>query len=291
MIPKTLHYCWFGGGAKPDLVVHCLRSWTEACPDYTVVEWNETNFDMRSSPPAARAHKAGKFAFVADVVRARVLHEHGGIYVDADVEIHRPLDRFLKHDAFTGFERKGLAFTALWGSVAGHSLSKKILDYYERCPNEDKFSTPNTIFITKIMSDEFGVDTERDELQCCNDGLVVYPSNFFCVNLPEHYATHHFAGSWLAQNDPKNWSHVVLADFYAAALRDIIRRDTDLNARGSNARRMSSRDKDHLRRHISHILADRVFSSNRERLRWHAAQIVEVLAAKVRREFGWVKPG
>jgi hypothetical protein len=250
MIPKKLHYCWFGGRPKPDLVRHCLRSWTETCPEYTIVEWNERNFAVDSSPMAAYAYNAGKFAFVSDVVRAQVLYEHGGIYVDSAVEIHRNLNRFLEHDAFTGFEMKGLSFTALWGSIPGHRLAKLVLGYYDHLDAKIFLTKPNTLFITDIMKNEFGVDPGRDELQFCEDGLVVYPSNFFCVDLPEHYATHHFAGSWLAQKHPRNWSRMVLTQFYVEALH-------------------------------------RMSNSDNERLRWHASQILKLLAARARKGLTW----
>jgi mannosyltransferase OCH1-like enzyme len=277
MIPKKLHYCWFGGGTKPDLVLHCLRSWTETCSDYEIVEWNEGNFDVRSSPVAEHAYRIRKFAFVSDVVRARVLHEQGGIYLDSDVEIHRNLDRFLTHEAFTGFETTGMSFTALWGSMPGHRFAKLVLDYYDRTDPQRAVSAPNTVFVTQIMKDEFGVDIERDELQACRDGLVVYPSNFFCLSLPDHYATHHFAGSWAAQKDPKNWSQVILAQFYSEAFRRIMRQGVNPGLLDPGKGPLSAADAEQLRWYSSQILAGQVFTSDKERLRWHLSQILETV--------------
>ena len=100
MIPKIIHYCWFGRGQMPELALKCLESWKKYCPDYEIKEWNEDNFDLETYPYAREAYENRKFAFVTDVVRLYALYHEGGIYMDTDVEVLKPLDRFLNDPAF-----------------------------------------------------------------------------------------------------------------------------------------------------------------------------------------------
>jgi hypothetical protein len=270
MIPRKIHYCWFGGAQKPDLVQFCVRSWHEHCPEYEIVEWNEENFRIEAFPIAATAYKLKKFAFVSDVVRAYALFTQGGIYVDADVEIRRSFDRFLTHSAFTGFETKGFPFTAVWGSVQQHKLAEMILDYYSRVEFQDVIGIPNTIFVKDILESHFGVNTNTDELQNCAEGLVVYPSNVFCVNIPENYATHHFAGSWLEQQSSAHYSTFVLAAFYSNSLKKLVSNGIRLPHEGAA-----------LDREIG--WEDIAFVSHSEQLKWHAYQMFELIGRALRR--------
>jgi hypothetical protein len=174
----------------------CRLSWTRHCPDYVIKEWNEQTFSTYRIPFFDEALQRRQFAFASDYARALVLHEFGGIYLDTDVELRKPLDQFLSHRAFTGFEAVGLPFTAVWGSEKGHSLSALIRKHYVGAA----FSvTTNTIIVSNVISDCYGIDRNRDTLQHGEDGLVVYPSSTLCVDLEESVAVHHFAGSWLTQ--------------------------------------------------------------------------------------------
>ena len=119
MIPKIIHYCWFGYGPKPKLAEKCIRSWKKYCPDYQIIEWNENNFDISACPLYVRqAYEARKWAFVTDYVRLKVIYENGGIYMDTDVELKKNLDNLLPYNAYFGFENywviaTGLGFGAL----------------------------------------------------------------------------------------------------------------------------------------------------------------------------------
>ena len=95
-IPKIIHYCWFGGGPISAESQKCMESWKKYCPDYKIIEWNEQNFDISQNRYAQQAYEAKKYAFVSDYVRLAVLYEYGGIYLDTDVELVRPLDELLE---------------------------------------------------------------------------------------------------------------------------------------------------------------------------------------------------
>ena len=103
-IPRKIHYCWFGGNELPDLAIHCINSWKIHCPDYEVICWDETNSDLSSCEFVIEAYKQKKWAFVSDYMRLKIIEEHGGIYLDIDVELLKSLDDFLVLDAFMGFE-------------------------------------------------------------------------------------------------------------------------------------------------------------------------------------------
>ncbi|WP_170314764.1 glycosyltransferase family 32 protein [Aquibium carbonis] len=172
----------------------CRQSWARYCPDYEVVEWNDETFSKYRNSFFDEAIAQRKFAFASDYARALVLNEFGGIYLDTDVELRKPLDRYLPHSAFTGFERVGFPFTAVWGSEAGHPLARLVCEYYSDTP----FSTiTNTSIVSGMITKEFGIERDRDRLQVGKHGLAVYPSSTFCVDVDECTAVHHFAGSWL----------------------------------------------------------------------------------------------
>lgn len=112
-IPKVLHYCWFGGAPKPKNIQNCIRSWKKYCPDYKIIEWNEQNFDVSQSLYTRQAYDARRWAFVADYARLKILYEQGGIYMDTDVELLRPLDDLLAYPAFFGFQHNNEVATGL----------------------------------------------------------------------------------------------------------------------------------------------------------------------------------
>ena len=104
MIPKIIHYCWFGRGEKTPSMLKCIESWKRFCPDYEIKEWNEDNFDVECIPFVKAAYDAKKWAFVSDYARLRIIWEKGGIYLDTDVELLKSLDDLLVLDAYMGFQ-------------------------------------------------------------------------------------------------------------------------------------------------------------------------------------------
>ena len=104
MIPKVIHYCWFGHNPLPPLALKCIASWKKFLPDYEIREWNEENFDIDSTTYTREAYASGKYAFVSDYVRLWALYNEGGVYLDTDVQTLKPFDPLMEFDAFAGFE-------------------------------------------------------------------------------------------------------------------------------------------------------------------------------------------
>ncbi len=200
MIPKIIHYCWFGGNPLPEELKLYIDTWRFYCPDYEIRVWDESNFDINSHPFTKSAYALKKYAYVSDYVRAYVLNKFGGIYLDTDVEIKKNFDVFLKNDSFSGFEQKGIPFsTAIWGSKKNHFLTKKALEYYEGRMYTLK-EKPNPVLLSNLVEQYFEIDIYNDKKQVGyygDESLTIYPTETFCLDLEETYATHHFSGSWI----------------------------------------------------------------------------------------------
>lgn len=208
MIPKIIHYCWFGGNELSKTTKVCINSWKKKLPDYKIIEWNESNFDINSNQYVKEAYQAGRYAFVTDYVRLYVLYHYGGIYMDTDVEVLKSLDSFLKHQAFTGCENEKNSVTGIIGSEKDHEWIKTLLDYYVDknfvLPDGSYDLTTNTTVITEITSNKFGWEPVN-ELQFLEEGIAIYPFEYFCakdfktgkVHITDYtYTVHHFSGSW-----------------------------------------------------------------------------------------------
>ena len=133
MIPKVIHFCWFGRKKKPALVRRCIDSWRKNAPDYHIVQWNEDSFDINKYPYTAFCYQRKQYAFLSDFVRLAVVYQYGGIYLDTDVELIKSLDPLLGFKAFYGFENKDYIATGLgFGAEKGHITVKRMLDEYLR---------------------------------------------------------------------------------------------------------------------------------------------------------------
>ena len=158
MIPKTIHYCWFGRGQMPPLAVKCIESWKKFLPDYILKEWNEDNFDVSANKYVRQAYENRKFAFVTDYVRLYALYTEGGVYMDTDVEVLGSYDKFLHHTAFSGFETDGNVPTGMMAAEKGSLWAKELLDGYKDrvfIKEDGSFdTTTNTFVITRYMVDK-----------------------------------------------------------------------------------------------------------------------------------------
>lgn len=208
MIPKKIHYCWFGHNKKNDLMMKCIKSWEKYFPEFEIIEWNEENFDINKCMYAKKAYEEKKWAFVSDYARMKILNENGGIYFDTDVEVIKAFPDALFQKAFTciegasGYVNPGVVFAC----EPQHEITKRIVDEYER----DNFSFLNseTVLtinkrITRILLEK-GLKQE-DSMQRL-DSIDIYPSEYFCakdlstgkiVITDNTYSIHHYAGTWL----------------------------------------------------------------------------------------------
>lgn len=207
MIPKIIHYCWFGRGQMPKLAIDCIESWKKYCPDFEIKEWNEDNFDLDMYPYVREAYDNRKFAFVTDVVRLYALYNEGGVYMDTDVEVIQPIDRFLVHHAFSGFQTPNSYPTGIMASEKGGKWAKENLEYYTgKHFIKDDGSLDLTTNVDTIMSllEPYGIK-RNDTFQEIPDFFTLYPKEYFCpiehvhnIKTTENsYTIHHFAGSWL----------------------------------------------------------------------------------------------
>lgn len=216
MIPKIIHYCWFGRGPLPELAQKCIASWKKYLPDYEIKEWNEDNFDVNIIPYTAEAYKAKKYAFVSDYARFWVLYKYGGIYFDTDVEVIRPIDDIISKGNFMGCETDASKDGSDTCSVApglglgvnpGLGLVKKMLDYYEGQHFVHEAVMRNQITVVHIATQVLRDNGLRNEPGIQQVGDVwIYPSEFFCpinvttgrIHVEKNTRTiHHYAGTWV----------------------------------------------------------------------------------------------
>ncbi|MCY9664542.1 glycosyl transferase [Paenibacillus alginolyticus] len=207
-IPKIIHYCWFGGKEKPDIVKRCIASWHNHLTGYQFIEWNENNFDTSSNIYVKEAYEAGKFAFVSDYARVYVLYHYGGIYLDTDVEVFKSFDDLLHHESFWGFEQENYIATSTIGAAKENKLIQVFMDSYHTksfiLADGTFDSLTNVAMITKILGD-WGV-TPNGSYQDIEGVGTFYPQTYFspydyinCRNFMTEntYAMHHFYKSWL----------------------------------------------------------------------------------------------
>ena len=219
MIPKKIHYCWFGRGEKPKLAKKCIASWKKHCPDYEIIEWNEDNFDVNMNGYTKMCYEQKKYAFLSDYVRLLVVYQNGGLYFDTDVELVRNPDFLLKEEAFFGFETEeskqkkeiinsGLAFGSVasglaFGSVASGLALKKMIEEYTPLLDGKSGTIGCPILNTQAMI-KLGLKP-GGEIQKLSH-VTVYPKEYFnpyesttgVLNKTRNTVSiHWYAGSWL----------------------------------------------------------------------------------------------
>ncbi len=176
MIPKIIHYCWFGRGQMSSEIEMCIESWRKYCPDYTIKRWDEDNSPMEN-PWVCEAYKHQKYAFVADYMRFYALYHEGGVYMDTDMLLVKPIDELLKEKAFLGRECAEYASMGIIGTEKCNDFAKIVLDKYE----STKFDLVNPPviphFVTPYLK-QYGM-TEEDKTQFLTNGWVVYQSDYF----------------------------------------------------------------------------------------------------------------
>ena len=205
MIPKVIHYCWFGGKPLPDDAKKCIESWKKYCPDYKLQRWDESNFDLNCCPYVKEAFDAKKWAFITYYVRLYALYNLGGVYMDTDVEVLKNLDPFLQNKGFSGFESSVSVPTGIMAAEKGNRFIADQLEAYKDkhlIVNGKIDYTTNVDLITKYCLDRGLI--LNNKLQTIED-FTFYPSDYFCPKDPRTYEViltdntytiHHFNGSW-----------------------------------------------------------------------------------------------
>lgn len=227
MIPKIIHYCWFGNGELPEQEQKCIESWKKMCPDYEIIRWDESNYDVNVIPYTRDAYKEKKWSFVSDYARVEIIYKYGGIYLDTDVELLKPLDGYLNDGMFCGFEsrdslmdKKGIQyensvnFGLGFGAEAGNSILKDILELYKELSFYKDDGTLNLVacphYQTMVLI-KHGLKDDRtyQKLENC----IVYPEDYFSPKsyltgkitlTPNTVSIHHFRVSWTDEEGRKN---------------------------------------------------------------------------------------
>lgn len=224
-IPKLVHFCWLSGQKHPQKVDYCIESWQRNLPDYEIAIWDQESFDIRSAPYVKQACEAQRWAFACDYIRLWALYHHGGIYLDADVYLHKSLDPFLEHRVFSSVEFHTRMFyddvkrkealidmagmgieAAVIGAEVGHPFIKACLDHYENLNFTDTLDYMDTVMLPRIMTliavERFGYrfDPVYQEL---SEGIILYPPDVFSRPGPDSlikYASHLCMHSWHPDN-------------------------------------------------------------------------------------------
>lgn len=209
-IPKIIHYCWVGGKPKPQSVLYCIESWKRCCPDYEIREWNETNYDFTQNEYMRQAYEAKKWGFVPDYARLDIVYEHGGIYLDTDVEMLHSFDDLLENNCFFGFEDTGDGENYVncghgFGAIPHHEAVKLARDLYNQITFDVEAVNPvaSPYYTTQALRQRGLVQENRDQTL---PGVQIYASDVLC---PKNFRTgklhqtsrtvsiHHFTASWV----------------------------------------------------------------------------------------------
>lgn len=217
MIPKVIHYCWFGGEPLPPLAETCIASWKKFCPEYQIVEWNEKNYSLEQAPAYVKeAIAAKRWAFATDYIRLDVIDQFGGIYLDTDVELLKGLDEFLLCDAFFARDRNGAISTGLgFGAVKNNACVRSLKEDYHDIHFQlgpVSFDTMPCPQRNKSVFDQFGFSDDTNIIES-QHGIIVYPREYFAPMDMETmklyltdktYSIHHYSASWKTARERKS---------------------------------------------------------------------------------------
>lgn len=229
MIPKIIHYCWFGGKPLPELTQRCMLSWKQYCPDYQILRWDESNFNYQKRRYTMEAYQAQKWAFVSDVARLDVVYQYGGFYLDTDVELIRPLEDLRINTCFMGLEQNGYVNTGLgFGSEKGNNFIAANLALYDTIcftKNDGSYNLTPCVQYTTQCLEKYG-PIRKEKIQTLGP-VTVYPATYFCPMLrsdgkvdvqPQTVSVHWYNASWCTNDDKKIAEHARFAYTYFGTL-------------------------------------------------------------------------
>lgn len=211
MIPKIIHYCWFGRGEKPKQVQKCIKTWRNKLSDYQIIEWNEDNFDVNALRYTRDAYEAKKYAFVSDVARVKALYEMGGIYLDTDVVVYKTFDSVLDHKCVLGFEQGNYIATSFMACERGHGLMKDFCSLYDDLNfySEDGKIIEGTN-VSKLTNLLLKKGLVRDNSYQVLEDITIYPKEYFspydygnCIreNTENTICEHLYLVSWMSKKE------------------------------------------------------------------------------------------
>ena len=215
MIPKIIHYCWFGNAEKPVSVLKCIESWKKYCPDYEIIEWNESNYDVTKNRYMREAYEEKRWGFVSDYARLDIIYNYGGIYLDTDVELIKSLDNLLIYDSYFGFEQSDNAFLVNTGSGFGAVKNNPFVQGLRDSYNELSFRLEDgTLLLTPcpIINTEYFMcyGFNCDNTYQCLSNNAVFPTDFFSPlswknkkgkTTENTISIHHYTTSWLTNKE------------------------------------------------------------------------------------------
>ena len=208
MIPKVIHYCWFGRGEKSELIEKCIAGWRKLLPDYQIKEWSEDNFNIKMNQYVCEAYESKKYAFVADFARLYVLYHYGGIYLDTDVEVLKSFDDFIDSHGFAGFEDQELVSTAILGFEKENVLIKEWMETYsnKKFVTKGKLSTETNVRVFTNSLLRCGLLQNKQKQLIKKGEVFIYPVDYFsplklgrrtpAITRNTH-TIHWYEGSWL----------------------------------------------------------------------------------------------
>ena len=192
-IPKVIHYCWFGRGEKSELMNRCIDSWRKYCPDWKIIEWNEDNFDPCFCPYAEKAYKKKRYGFLADAARLQIIYEHGGVYLDTDVELIRPIGNLCDNEAWFAYGTTTDINTGSgFGAEKGNWMLKYLLDNYKSFNKNQNFELCTTIDTRMFKLHFFDFASNHDVTQKY-DGVLI-------INDIWRYVIHHYTNTWMTKS-------------------------------------------------------------------------------------------
>ncbi|MBR1675819.1 MAG: glycosyl transferase [Clostridia bacterium] len=206
MIPKKIHYCWFGRGEKSKLAKKCIDSWKKFCPDYEIIEWNEDNFDVSFNAYTNMCYENKKYAFLTDYLRLLIIEKHGGIYFDTDVEIIKSFNDLLSNPSFFGFETDYFVNTGEgFGAEAGNIVVRQMIEEYKELLDGEHGTIGCPHLNTRAL-EKFGLQ-HNGQYQDLGQA-VVFPADYFnpyddptgrLKKTKNTYSIHWYGKSWLSK--------------------------------------------------------------------------------------------
>lgn len=202
LIPKKIHYCWFGDNAMSQNEVRCMESWKKFCPDYEIIRWDESNYDCRKTRYLREIYDYGHYSAVSSYARFEVLSEFGGIYLDTDVEIIRNIDELLRLPAYMGFEVTDTINTGHgFGTAKGNQIYKEIIEYYDSMSHyneKGEFNYTCCPIITSQIMEKHGL-VSNGLLQQVAD-ITIFPNEYFDpvmqMAVENTYSIHRYSSLW-----------------------------------------------------------------------------------------------